>query len=100
MTAIAFDTLKVAKRLKDAGFTEQQAEAGIALVSSSCASTMCRLELSAQDPTELARFATEFSFQLGWNATARLHNTANPDGTATSVVYLSRDRYGLPEARE
>ncbi|MGQ0591203.1 MAG: hypothetical protein ACT4QB_00765 [Gammaproteobacteria bacterium] len=26
MTAIAFDTLKFAKRLKDAGFTEQQAE--------------------------------------------------------------------------
>jgi predicted phage-related endonuclease len=27
MTAIAFDTLKFAKRLKEAGFTEQQAEA-------------------------------------------------------------------------
>ncbi|MGH8614160.1 MAG: coiled-coil domain-containing protein [Gammaproteobacteria bacterium] len=27
MNAIAFDTLKFAKRLKDAGFTEQQAEA-------------------------------------------------------------------------
>ncbi len=27
MTVIAFDTLKFAKRLKDAGFTEQQAEA-------------------------------------------------------------------------
>ncbi len=27
MTTIAFDTLKFAKRLKEAGFTEQQAEA-------------------------------------------------------------------------
>jgi hypothetical protein len=27
MSAIAFDTLKFAKRLKEAGFTEQQAEA-------------------------------------------------------------------------
>ena len=27
MSALAFDTLKFAKRLKEAGFTEQQAEA-------------------------------------------------------------------------
>jgi precorrin-6B methylase 1 len=31
MGAVAFDTLKFAKRLKEAGFTEQQAEALAAL---------------------------------------------------------------------
>jgi hypothetical protein len=62
-----------------------------------CGPTLCRLELASQDPAALAQFTTEFTMILGWDANARMHHTTNPNGSFTTVVYLARDGYRLPE---
>jgi hypothetical protein len=75
MSAVAFDTLKYAKRLKEAGFTEQQAEAlasaQVDLIEANLATKADILGLK-RDIKELEAKLTRDIEALGYRLTIRL----------------------------
>ena len=86
MTAIAFDTLKFAKRLKEGGFTEQQAEAlataKAELIEDNLATRRHLKELEAQS-SGISRNWRPRSGEISKNSTPRL-NRSGPCSSAIS----------------
>ena len=73
------------------------AVAGLSLIQADCRTSLCRLELSLEG----ARLAEAIFQQLmdftSWNGEGF---TQIDEASGTSVVYLSREGYALPQARE
>jgi hypothetical protein len=71
--------------------------AGSALSSAACQTTLCRVEVDHRDAMALDRFVGEFPARLGWSAHSYSQVTTHEDGSATLVLYISREGYRLPK---
>lgn len=72
--------------------------AGSTLRNAACQTTLCRVEVDHRDALALDRFLGEFSARLGWNTHSYAQTLTHEDGSATLVLYLSREGYRLPRA--
>lgn len=72
-----------------ATFNRGQIE-GSSLVSATCASTLCRLQVQHVDEGSSERFVDEFFTKLGWQGAATGDVTDHHDGTYSSVLFVSR----------
>lgn len=70
--------------------------AGSTLRDATCQATLCRVEVDHRDPLALDRFLGEFPAQLGWSTHSYAQTLTHDDGSATLVLYLSREGYRLP----
>jgi hypothetical protein len=71
-------------------------QAGSTLRDATCQTTLCRIEVDHRDALALDRFLGEFPARLGWNTDSYAQTVTHGDGSATLVLYLSRDGYPLP----
>ncbi len=63
--------------------------AGVKLVANECRSSLCRLELAAENPTQLRALL----LHLPWSS----ESLVTMDDAGNSVLYLSREGHGLPQ---
>ena len=69
---------------------------GSALSSARCQTTLCRVEVDSRDSVALDQFLSEFPARLGWSTNSYSQVTTHEDGSATVVLYISREGYRLP----
>ena len=79
------------------GLSAEERE-GIRLVSASCKTAACRIDLAAADAQVMDSFLTALPFTLGWEATTNMEHVNNPDGSVSTTVYLERDDAGPAES--
>ncbi len=60
-----------------------------------CRHTMCKLEATHRDLDALNTFSRSLPMALKWNSTLTMHVEDRPDGSKTSMVFISRDGYDL-----
>lgn len=70
--------------------------AGSTLRDATCQATLCRIEVDHRDALALDRFLGELPTRLGWNTNSYAQTVTHEDGSATLVLYLSREGYRLP----
>lgn len=70
--------------------------AGSTLSSTRCQTTLCRVEVDSRDLVALDQFLGEFPARLGWSTNSYSQVTTHEDGSATLVLYISREGYRLP----
>jgi hypothetical protein len=70
--------------------------AGSTLRDATCQTTLCRIEVDHRDALALDRFLGELPARLGWNTNSYAQTLTHEDGSATLVLYLSREGYRLP----
>lgn len=69
---------------------------GSKLLSVTCQTTMCRVEVDHRDSTALDQFIGEFPTRLDWSTSSYSQIIPHEDGSATLVLYVSREGYRLP----
>ena len=72
--------------------------AGSTLRAAACQTTLCRVEVDHRDALALDRFLGEFPARLGWSTHSYAQTLTHEDGSATLVLYLSREGYRLPRS--
>lgn len=70
--------------------------AGSTLRDATCQATLCRIEVDHRDALALDRFLGEFPARLGWSTHSYAQTLTHDDGSATLVLYVSREGYRLP----
>lgn len=71
-------------------------ERSVALVDARCRASLCRLELTGSDAHALNGFSVALPSQLGWQGSMKQTLVSEPDGSLTSILYVSRDGQDLP----
>jgi hypothetical protein len=67
---------------------------GLTLVDLDCRSTLCRIDVEADDPTLAAQMFERLPLELSWQGNAMMG--PDPDHRTTTVMYLSRPGMPLP----
>ena len=75
----------------------EKALAGSLLSNARCQATLCRIEVDSPDATALDRVLGELPVRL-WSANSYSQVTTHEDGSATLVLYISREGYRLPKS--
>jgi hypothetical protein len=60
-----------------------------------CQTTLCRIEVDHRDAMALDQLIGGLPSQIGWSAHSYSQVTPHDDGSATLVLYLSREGYRL-----
>lgn len=62
-----------------------------------CRTTLCRVELSVADSDDIEDLGLRFPLAVGASLPGMtLHRTENDDGSATAVIYLTREGHDFP----
>jgi TolA-binding protein len=70
---------------------------GVQLQDLSCTGALCRMEILQEADFELSELSSGDEPLVPWDHRARAASIQNPDGSTTTVMYISRQGYNLPD---